>query len=101
MSKPLCQSVVLSTVGHTDSDDPTLNSHQSLKRCLLNILDRAISEMETRFSQRNVDLMKALSSLAPKSSAFLDSTQLHPLAVLAGKVAGNASLKMKPPVHCV
>lgn len=90
MSKQLGQSVVFSTVGHTD---PTLNPHQSLKRSLLNILDRAISEMETRFSQKNVDLMKAISSLAPKSSAFLDSTQLHPLAVLAGTVADNASLK--------
>ncbi|RXN11427.1 hypothetical protein ROHU_010634 [Labeo rohita] len=93
MSKHLGQSVVLSTVGHTDSDNPTLNPHQSLKRSLLNILDRAISEMETRFSQRNVDLMKAISSLAPKSSAFLDSTQLQPLTVLVGTVADNASLK--------
>lgn len=93
MSKHLGQSVVLSTVGHTDADDPILNPHQALKRSLLNILDRAISEIETRFSQRNVDLMKAISSLAPKSSAFLDSTQLHPLAVLAVTVADNASLK--------
>ena len=37
--------------------------------------------------------MNAISSLAPKSGAFLDSTQLHPLAVLAGTVADNASLK--------
>lgn len=49
MSKHLSQSVVLSTVGHTDSDNSTLNPHQSLKRSLLNILDRTISEMETRF----------------------------------------------------
>lgn len=47
MSKHLGQSVVLSTVGHTDSDDPILNPHQALKRSLLNIHDRAISEMET------------------------------------------------------
>ncbi|KAM3616774.1 uncharacterized protein V6R79_023187 [Siganus canaliculatus] len=49
--------------------------------------------METRFSQRNIDLMTAISSLAPKSSEFLDSTLLHPLAMLAGTVADNASLK--------
>ncbi|KAM3621706.1 uncharacterized protein V6R79_014779 [Siganus canaliculatus] len=93
MSKHLGQSAVLSTVGHTDSDNPALKPHQSLKRALLNILDRAISEMETRFSQRNIDLMTAISSLAPKSSEFLDSTLLHPLAMLAGTVADNASLK--------
>ena len=89
MSKHLGQSVVLSTVGHTDSYDSALNPHQSLKRSLLNILDRAISEMETRFSQRNVDLMKAISSLAPKSSAFLDSTQLHPDSGCAGWHSGT------------
>ena len=71
MSKHLGQSGVLSTVGHTDSDDPILNPHQALKRSLLNILDRAISEMETRFSQRNVDLIKAISSLTPTSHPFL------------------------------
>ncbi|KAL7393712.1 hypothetical protein ABVT39_014980 [Epinephelus coioides] len=93
MSKHLDQSVMLSAVGHTDTDDPTISPHQSLKRSLLSILDSAISEMETRFSQKNVNLMKALSSLAPKSMAFLDATMLHTLAVLAGTVVDDASLK--------
>ncbi|XP_051791533.1 uncharacterized protein LOC127530015 [Erpetoichthys calabaricus] len=93
MSKHLGQSVVLSTLGHTDSGDPTISPYQSLKRSLLNILDRAISEMETRFSHKNIDLMTTISSLAPKSSAFLDSTLLHPLAVMAGTVADVVSLK--------
>ncbi len=88
-SKHLGQSVVLSTVGHTDSDDPTIPPPQSLKRSLLNILDRDISEMENRFSQKNVELMKAISSLAPKSSTFLDPALLHPLAVLAGTVTDD------------
>ena len=70
MSQHLGQSVVLSTVGHKDSDDPILNPHQALKRSLLNILDRAISEMETRFSQRNVDLMKAYLVLHPNLVHF-------------------------------
>uniref|UniRef100_A0A8C4TJA3 HAT C-terminal dimerisation domain-containing protein n=1 Tax=Erpetoichthys calabaricus TaxID=27687 RepID=A0A8C4TJA3_ERPCA len=90
MSKHLGQSVVLSTLGHTDSGDPTISPYQSLKRSLLNILDRAISEMETRFSHKNIDLMTTISSLAPKSSAFLDSTLLHPLAVMAGTVYKEA-----------
>ncbi|KAG2459933.1 CHKA kinase, partial [Polypterus senegalus] len=43
--------------------------------------------METTFSHKNIDLMRATSSLAPKSSAFLDPILLHPLAVMAGTVA--------------
>ena len=94
MSKHLGESVVLSTVGHTDSDDPTITPSQSLKTSLLNILDRAISEMENRFSKKNVDLMTAISSLVPKSSAFLDDSLLRPLHVLAaGTAADDASLK--------
>ncbi|KAK0141176.1 hypothetical protein N1851_021818 [Merluccius polli] len=51
---------VLSTVGHVkDSMTPS----KSLKRALLNILDRAIVEMETRFSRGNLDLMKAVNCL--------------------------------------
>lgn len=45
--------------------------------------------MENRFSQKNAELMKAISSLAPKSSAFLDSSLLHPLALLAVTVADD------------
>lgn len=93
MSRSLGQSVVLSTVGHTDSDDPALHPRRCLKRSLLNILDRAIAEMETRFSQRNVHLMEAISALTPTSSDFLEFTRLQPLAVLAGTVADNESLK--------
>lgn len=48
LNKHLGDSVVPSTVGHTDSDDPTITPCQSLKRSLLNILDRAISEMENQ-----------------------------------------------------
>lgn len=89
MSKHLAESVVLSTVGHTEYDGPTITSCQSLKRSLFNILDGAISEMENRFSKKNVDLMTAISSLLRKSGAFLDSTLLNPLHVLVGSAADN------------
>ncbi len=92
LSKHLGQSVVLSTVGHTDCDNSTITPSQSLKRSLLNILDKDISEMEDRFSQKNVDVMTAVSSLAPKSTAFLNATLLRPLYVLAGIVADDGSL---------
>lgn len=93
LSKYLGESVVLSTVGHVDSNDPTITPCQSLKRSLLNILDRAISEMENRFCKKNIDLMTAIASLVPKSSAFLDPTLLSSLHVLAGTGADDVSLK--------
>lgn len=74
LSKHLGESAVLSTVSHTDSDDPTITYCQSLKRSLLHILDKAIWEMQNKYSMKNVDLMTAISSLVPKSSAFLNLT---------------------------
>ncbi len=83
---------MLSTVGHTDCENPTIPPSQSLKRSLLSILDRAIVEMENRFSTKNVDLMKAVSCLVPTSSGFLDATLLSPLHLLAG-TADSVSLE--------
>ncbi|KAI2659484.1 Alanine--tRNA ligase [Labeo rohita] len=88
----LDDSVVLSTVGHTDCENPTIPPRQSLKRSLLSILDRAIFEMENRFFTKNVDLMKAVSCLVPTSSGFLDATLLSPLHLLAG-TADSVSLE--------
>ena len=45
---------------------------------LLNILDRAIVEMETRFPRGNLDLMKAVNFLLPQSPSFLDVGMLTP-----------------------
>ena len=42
-------------------------------------LDRAIVEMETRFSRGNLDLMKAVNCLLPQSPSFLDVGMLSPL----------------------
>ncbi|XP_051981210.1 actin nucleation-promoting factor WASL-like [Xyrauchen texanus] len=56
---------------------------QALKRALLNILDIAIVEMETRFSKSNLDLMKAVNCLQPQSPSFLDVAMLSPLQKMA------------------
>ena len=93
MSKRLGESVVLSTVGQTDSDNPTITPSQSLNRSLLNILDRAISELENRFSKKNLDLMTAISSLVPTSSEFLAPTLLQPLHALSGTGKDYETLK--------
>lgn len=93
MNKHLSDSVVLTSVGHTDSDssnDPSM----SLKRSLLHILDRAIAEMESRFSVKNLELIKAVNSLLPQSPSFLDSSMLSPLQLLAGSEKENLTNEM-------
>ncbi len=66
-----------------------MTSSQSLKRALLNILDRAIVEMETRFSRSNLDLMKAVNCLLPQSLSFLDVAMLSPLQRLTGSACND------------
>lgn len=81
---------VLSTVGHAqDSQTPG----ESLKRALLNILNKAILEMETRFSRSNLDLMKAVNCLLPHSPSFLDVAMLSPLQRLTGSACSDFLMK--------
>ncbi|XDV23875.1 hypothetical protein PO909_028243, partial [Leuciscus waleckii] len=80
MSSLLVGSVVTSTVGHAED---SMTPSQALKRALLNILDIAIVEMETRFSKSNLDLMKAVNCLQPQSPSFLDVAMLSPLQKMA------------------
>lgn len=70
-----------------------IHPNLAFKRAMFNILDRAIVEMETIFSQKNVDLMKATSSLLPKTAAFLDPHLLKPLQVLARTEQSSLSLQ--------
>uniref|UniRef100_A0A8C2BET5 DUF4371 domain-containing protein n=1 Tax=Cyprinus carpio TaxID=7962 RepID=A0A8C2BET5_CYPCA len=56
----------------------------ALRRQMLNILDTAVSEIENRFSTKNLQLMQDLSGLMPKSNKFLDIQLLEPLCSLAG-----------------
>lgn len=60
-----------------------------LVRALLNILDKAILEMETRFSRNNLDLMKAVNCLLPHSPSFLDVAMLSPLQRLTGSACSD------------
>ena len=81
MCSQLTGSVVLFTVGHNED---SMTPSKSLKRALLNILDRAMLEMETRFSRGNPDLIKAVNCLLPQSPSFLDVGMLSPLQKLTG-----------------
>ncbi|KAK0141098.1 hypothetical protein N1851_021900 [Merluccius polli] len=92
VNSQLDDSVILSTIGHDDSDD-LIAPNQTFKKAMLNILDRAIVEMETRFSKRNIDLMRATSFLLPKAASFLDPSLLKPLQVLAATEQNDVSLQ--------
>ena len=43
------------------------------------ILDRVLAEMQSRFSNLSLSLMKSVQACSPKSSNFLDATSLQPL----------------------
>lgn len=86
MSSQLTGSVVLSTVVHTQD---SMTPGKSLKRVLLNILDRAIVEMVTRFSRGNFDLMKAVNCLPPQAPSFLDVGIWGPLQKLTGSTGSD------------
>lgn len=80
-------SVIFSTLGQ-EGQSGSERATEALRRQMLNILDTAVSEMKNRFSTKNLELMKALSCLLPKSNKFLDIQLLEPLCGLAG-VAKN------------
>lgn len=79
--------VIFSTLGQ-EGQSGSERATEALRRQMLSILDTAVSEMENRFSTKNLELMKALSCLMPKSNKFLDIHLLEPLCGLAG-VAKN------------
>ncbi|KAL7853095.1 hypothetical protein SRHO_G00188800 [Serrasalmus rhombeus] len=87
MNTQLTDSVVLSSVGHRPGDS-CHTPNQSSRRSLLEILDRAIAEMENRFCRRNLDLMTAVNGLLPHDGSFLDLAILEPLQQLYSVLFG-------------
>ena len=82
-------SIVLSTTGqrqNSDSEGPTQNN---LKGKLIHILDTVVNELKRRFSEKNCDLMKAVDSLSPKSTSFLNFDTLKPLIDYLGVCADD------------
>lgn len=77
----LQKSVLHDTIGHRE----TLSCKDSIK---INIyypaFDHILSEMESRFSNSNLDLMRAVDACNPSSCNFLDSSLLIKLGSLYG-----------------
>jgi hypothetical protein len=77
-SKRLRDGIVLESTGARDVSS-SLSEH--FKTTLyFPVLDAMLSELERRFSDKNVMHMRAVQACAPRSSLFLESNQLAPLA---------------------
>ena len=60
-------------------------SSQTQMRCLYNgVIDRTISEIETRFSTENVILLKSMKKLTSFDDDFLQPSVLEPISLLCG-----------------
>ena len=75
-------SIVYSTVLHTDASSTATTNQQSVRVLLIEILDNTIGEMKERFSERNISLLSALSHLSPAKQNFLSPADLKSFAVL-------------------
>ncbi len=74
-------SIILESIGMRDP----LNCSQSVKRNIyLPVLDHFLSELDSRFSTSNLNLMKSLDACNPLSTLFLDSVLLSDLALRYG-----------------
>lgn len=82
MPTRLAQCVVESTVGNHDSDfeDAILQYKQLYFECI----DNCVSELETRFGERNAALAASLECLWPESEAFLQLSKLVAITDLIG-----------------
>ena len=79
MSRRLQDVIVLESTGVRDVISPSLSDHFRTT-LYLPVLDAMLSELERRFSDKNLMHMRAVQACAPRSPHFLESDQLAPLA---------------------
>lgn len=84
----LKQYMVESTVGQQQQDR---GSETECKRLFFSTLDSATGEMNTRFSERNSQLVEAMCALDPDSPHFLDVQKVKPLLELTTQLWWNLS----------
>ncbi|CAL8388226.1 unnamed protein product [Boreogadus saida] len=72
--KALQPYVVEETLGH-----PEQRGKEECQRLFYALLDRALAEMDARFSERNNKYLEALSVLDPSSQDFLNTEKVKPL----------------------
>ena len=63
------------------------------------VLDAMLSELERRFSDKNLMYMRAVQACAPRSPLFLESDQLAPLADSYGLDRTNLDMECKLAKH--
>ena len=63
------------------------------------VLDAMLSKLERRFSDKNLMHMRTVQACAPRSSLFLESDQLAPLADSCGLDRTNLDMECKLAKH--
>ena len=72
----LCEAVILESIGSSES----LTTSQQFKVDLYYpILDAFLMELNQRFTERNVNIMRAIRACSPQCTQFLEPAQLQPL----------------------
>lgn len=72
----MCETVILESTG---SSEALTTSQQFKVRVGYPILDAFLMELNQRFSERNVEIMRAIRACSPQSAHFLEPAQLQPL----------------------
>ena len=78
-SRRLQDGIVLESTGVRDVVSPSLSEHFKTS-IYFPVLDAMLSELERRFTDKNLMHMRAVQACAPRSPHFLESDQLAPLA---------------------
>lgn len=73
-----CDSLMMSTVGHKNSDQSDGESFQ--RAIFYQVLDSLTAELQRRFSKKNCEIMQGVQSLNPKSTTFLNEEPLFAFA---------------------
>lgn len=79
-SKRLQDGIILESTGARDVSLSLSLSDHFKTTLYFPVLDAMLSELERRFSDKNLMHMRAVQAFAPRSNLFLESNQLAPLA---------------------
>ena len=74
----LQEGIVLAPTGDRE---PLSTTHQYQVNLYFPVLDALLGELQHRFSQKNIDIMKAIQAFRPQSANFLKHSDLKPLAL--------------------
>ncbi|CAF4495809.1 unnamed protein product [Rotaria sp. Silwood2] len=71
-------SIITSTIGHRDDDNN--HEHRFRTSTFYPLIDSILIELNNRFSNTNLDILKSLAAMYPESEQFLEFKSLYSLA---------------------